>query len=574
VPTDEERLKLLRLRARARARSQEPDQQMADPGFSPVSRVGIGGVDAATSLATGALAEPVAGLVGGAEAAYRLSQGEDNWAQRGEQTMDSVRETMTYQPRTVMGREILSGVGRAVEPIAEGMEAVTDKAYEAGGTPAAVATGTVLQAGPMAFGMRSPRAAMREAADVADVRRRGADLGIDTEAPLLSQRVQVVEAGRGMADPERGLAMGPLRDSLIQERQARKSMVDDLYRQAREAGGAVAQDQTLVPSLRQSLETYDLEMMPVVQRRLQELEGMMQPGTVVEEAIPLAQIDLWRRRLGANRAPATDSAQNRALDVMKGQVDEWLDQKFNADMVSGDPAAVQKWRQARGAYRRYKQDFSEDKVIRNLMDQDATVEEMRNWLFGASQTGFKRESGRVVERLKSILGEDSPQVAALQKEAAMNLVEPLTLKTPNFERFIRSYERTIKDSPTLVRQLFTDQQRQSADDLYRYAKAVEAAGPTPSVDFDVLRAISVLAFGHGIAKQGMKVRTARNAMQMVMNAGDRQARQRMMRELLGYDPQGSMFLRGSVPAAGAMAQSLGSTAGSEPVQGPTDEPQP
>ena len=89
--------------------------------------------DAALSLATGAVATPVAGIAGMVAAPFG----------KGKEVVEGVQQAMTYQPRTAGGRAITDTIAYPFEKLAQGADAaggvVTDMATRAGLPPAAAA---------------------------------------------------------------------------------------------------------------------------------------------------------------------------------------------------------------------------------------------------------------------------------------------------------------------------------------------------------------------------------------------------------------------------------------------------
>lgn len=73
----------------------------------------------AATLVTGAIAEPVAGLAGIAQAVNPFAE-----PGSGARAVESTREALTFQPRTEAGKEGLQAVGEVLEPVAGAIESV------------------------------------------------------------------------------------------------------------------------------------------------------------------------------------------------------------------------------------------------------------------------------------------------------------------------------------------------------------------------------------------------------------------------------------------------------------------
>jgi hypothetical protein len=114
-------------------------QQMYDEGRIGQKEYGVGegivgGLEAMGSVASGLLAEPVAGLTGLAQMGFG-----GGGAEAGTEAIQRTREALTYQPRTPAGRTGLRNIGEAVAPIIDPWvqfaEGLGEKTLEATGSP-------------------------------------------------------------------------------------------------------------------------------------------------------------------------------------------------------------------------------------------------------------------------------------------------------------------------------------------------------------------------------------------------------------------------------------------------------
>jgi hypothetical protein len=86
--------------------------------------VGVGALENAAMLGSGMVAEPFAGIAGlGAGAAEILRGRRKNAGQAARETVEGVRERMTFQPRSDVGQRGAANIGRAVESVAEPLDA-------------------------------------------------------------------------------------------------------------------------------------------------------------------------------------------------------------------------------------------------------------------------------------------------------------------------------------------------------------------------------------------------------------------------------------------------------------------
>lgn len=566
-------------KARARLRVQQsqqeapeaPDSQQVTP--VPASRIAGGAIQAGLTLATGSLAEPIAGLRGIYELAAASVRGDDDPVSAAAEKIEDTRSRLTFQPRTQEGQTALSLAAAPFQKIMEFAQGRADTAFEHGGPVAAAATQTAIEGLPSALGLRSgPAAVARRARDVSRAEREAASIGLDLEADRPTQVRQLQATGEKLKGGQkvRGENIAVVQEGIQQARNAAKAEVDKLYAEARQAKAGVAVEavRQFATTARQSLDSFDVETMPIVQKRLAELAKADElPDNSV---VKLEALSKWRQRLNRNQPATTDQSQRAALGILKGQIDEFLDAQFNADMIKGDPAAVAKWKRARNAHQSYRENFKDNKVIRQLAEQQATPEEVRNWIFGSTQAGFKREAGATIRRIKAILGEDSPAMASLRHEALLDILQPLLKQDPDFRSFAKRYDNLVKDNPTLVRELFPH----SANELGKLRKFASAVGNSDpqqimrASGFDFPRSVAVIMVGDALAKARLRINVAQRIGMMLTSPQGPQGmvgKRMILAEIFGYDP-GASLLPPSAVAIGATTTSAARQSEEQPQQ--------
>lgn len=116
----------------------------------------FGAVEPAITLATGAIAEPVAGLAGLLSLPFVGSQ-------RAAENVEATRQLLTHRPMTEFGRQAQQGLGTALAPIAAGVEAIkgvtADPVAERFGPAAGAFVATLPEAALQAIGVRGLRSA-------------------------------------------------------------------------------------------------------------------------------------------------------------------------------------------------------------------------------------------------------------------------------------------------------------------------------------------------------------------------------------------------------------------------------
>lgn len=447
-------------------------------------------------------------------------------------------------PRTWKGNAALgAGVG-AIQPVAEEGERGRNVAFGAG-------------AGAAGSGLANLLQRFTQPARQANAMARA--LGIDLKAAPGEQVGQVSNAAQRLLPPEKGAALPPLREALRVEREAARQQASGLFDTARAASARVAMPevQALSQQAKRALADFDVEMMPGVARRLNELDELA--NTPHAREAQLKAMEQWRRRISL-MSPKDGSPEQAAASVLKSQYDDWITRQFNDDMILGDKEAVAAWKAARSAWSDYKGAFDANKTIRELATKpDLTQEQMRGWLFNANSVGAKREAGAVVARLNQILGPDSPQMEGLRSEVLIDIVEPLTRRTPNMGAFLDQYDKFIGNNPTLKRELFPHGMG-DLDEIVKFSRGiVQRPGATATPPHaegmveKVLNGATRWVFGHGIARGGVRVKAATGIVGRLRETTvGSAARKGILREYLGTDPKQPIFPRGAggVSAAG------------------------
>ncbi len=154
----------------------------------------LGGIgETALTMATGAVAEPLAGLAGLASLPFKGSDAGG--------VVDTVRNALTYQPKTEAGQEYLQNVANApvIKQIGEGMQFASkglgDVAYDVTGSPAAAAIASAIpEAAMQTVGYRAPTSAAGRLTSKADDLALKAQGMIDNTADA-QQAAKVIQGG-------------------------------------------------------------------------------------------------------------------------------------------------------------------------------------------------------------------------------------------------------------------------------------------------------------------------------------------------------------------------------------------
>jgi len=116
------------------------------------------------------------------------------------------------------------------------------------------------------------------------------------------------------------------------------------------------------------------------------------------------------------------------------------------------------------------------------------------------------------------------------------------------------FESVVRNNNTLVKSLFPESEVPLRE-LRDFASATLKRDPKmQGIDLDMLLARA--GFGHGIAKAALKVSLARQAIQLLRDAGGTSAKNKIMADVLGYDP-GKALISSTPAVIGGTTQTLG-----------------
>lgn len=210
------------------------------------------------------------------------------------------------------------------------------------------------------------------------------------------------------------------------ERAADKK-VDDAYTAMRgmdHAGVPTPDKATLMGRFNAALEAKDrfadATLTPATMRALRELEERLGAGG----GVTLDDFEKARRVLITTRKVAPNPTDRANVDILKGALDDWLDETVDAGLMSGDPAIIEALKKARHARTEYGRLFAAKdandaagKIVEKIIDKAETPEMAMNYVFGQGSLAGRAEATGAVKRLKKILGEDSDAWNALREAA-------------------------------------------------------------------------------------------------------------------------------------------------------------
>lgn len=194
-------------------------------------------------------------------------------------------------------------------------------------------------------------------------------------------------------------------------------------------------------SLRDDPIIIDDKLTPFASRAIQDVENRVANLRIQNRADPFGEpnpenivgvslrgVDQMRRRLSSFRSDAYASgnaADGRAAKAVIDAFDNEVDRAINGGLFSGNRSAVQAWNDARAAHADYRATFSGskndaagrviEKVIGKGNNPAAIPNDVADFLYGSSGVNPGSLNVAVANRIKGILGEQSPEWTAVKQ---------------------------------------------------------------------------------------------------------------------------------------------------------------
>ncbi len=291
------------------------------------------------------------------------------------------------------------------------------------------------------------------------------------KAFLDEQQGQVAGAAenvRGALDPfgqvvaETPQEAGQVVSQSIQgEAAARKAAVDAAYERARGLPGEISADtfEGMGARIRDDLSgraepvVIDDKLTPYASQAIQDIDNRVAQLRIQNRAsntktmapgdeqptiagVTLNGVDQMRKRLSAFRQQAFGSgnaSDGRAVKSVLDAFDAAVDHAINNGQFTGDARAVQAWNDARAAHADYRSTFTAGKndpigrVIEKITGKNnnpaAIPNDVADFLYGSSGTNPNSLNVGVANRVKSILGDRSPEWSGVKQGLFSRLTE-------------------------------------------------------------------------------------------------------------------------------------------------------
>lgn len=194
----------------------------------------------------------------------------------------------------------------------------------------------------------------------------------------------------------------------------------------------------------------DDKLTPYASRAIQDIDDRVSKLFIQNKADPMGPpnpqnitginlqgVDQMRKRLSAMRKDAFSSgnaADGRATASVLDGFDTQIDNAINNGLFKGDPRAVQAWNDARAAYADYRRTFTAgkndptgrvvEKILGKANNPAAIPNDVADFMYGSSGVNPSSLNVNVVNRIKGILGDRSPEWSATKQGLFSRLTEP------------------------------------------------------------------------------------------------------------------------------------------------------
>jgi hypothetical protein len=324
----------------------------------------------------------------------------------------------------------------------------------------------------------------------------------DEQASALLGNVQGIQRTiGGNTVSETGQGVQAARDALISQNQALRARTNQLYDSARKtAGNAFVLGNNVADGLAGIRQTLDGDGLTA--RVAPRVHGLI--DDVAQDLLATTQqvgknpkIDVGnvfgiRQQLAA-LSRSTDAVEATAAGNAKRQIDAFLNNAIDEDLIAGDPAVVELWRRAIASRRELAEKFPKNSLAEKLVRRAADGSDelaldsnaAMNLIFNSKGTGWASRSG-IVKGLMQVRNrlENNPEAwNSLREEAFMRIARDAQSKDArgitefSGQKFQTAWENFLKNSPEVARIMFTKDELSLINQFSRVAKRVTTTVP-------------------------------------------------------------------------------------------------
>lgn len=187
--------------------------------------------------------------------------------------------------------------------------------------------------------------------------------------------------------------------------------------------------------------------------------------------VPVGNLFQWRRDISKLYGVTTDATEKTALRGVLREFDSQMDNLGTGSLMTGDPAAVQLWREAIGKASAKFQKWDSDTLVSKLADADPLT--ASNIIFGSKDAGFIK-SPELVQGLRQLRRTIPPENwNEIREEAFLRLANKGEGAYQGANRdfsgvnFKKAWDGFMRDNRALARELYSDEEIRLISDFAR-----------------------------------------------------------------------------------------------------------
>lgn len=245
--------------------------------------------------------------------------------------------------------------------------------------------------------------------------------------------------------------------------------IDDAFDVARGANASLTREGVdALGGIRKTLLERGIEpdpvLFPATMKALERIEGL------VGKEQTLTGLDQARRVVNTLQGTAKTPSDRLGVGLVKKRFDQFLDDAFDNALFTGDEAALELIKKARGLRTEFGRRFQENtrrtrsgkivpdpggKAVESILQRSPTDEAVSNMIFGRGRVFNDNNAVQVVKAIRRATG-DSPAVDAALQQMALRRIAQKAVRNDGFDpkAFVTSFDDAMKQSPTLMKELF------------------------------------------------------------------------------------------------------------------------
>lgn len=228
-----------------------------------------------------------------------------------------------------------------------------------------------------------------------------------------------------------------------------KTAADNMYQQVEEAYKAVPKGARLQPKgvlnvitgMQRSVSGGDfIRDLPFTKKALDDISQVKKIMTIRDakgqKGLQIQEIEKYRRRLNGYIKSSQDATDQRQLIIMRNALDDYQDKAIAEGLLNGDQSTLDAMKNARGMRRQYAELYEPQPsktragvrdrdpagiLINKMAELEPDSSEVVNALFGSGNVFGKKGSAEFANRLKTALGEDSPEWQQIRQAAFLKV---------------------------------------------------------------------------------------------------------------------------------------------------------